>query len=210
MQNQCVLGRGKLKLPKFVLLLTAGFLLLIPSISSQEAACESSGAQIIEDQIRASELSMTFGENTSPLSPVAGPSIWAVVRMVLVLILAAAAIYGVVFLLKKSSRQSPNNDPFLKVLANAHLGSNRYVHVVSVGTRTWLVGASDGGVNTIGEVTDSDVINAMLLEDSRKGAQTPGRFPDFLSLLRRLGTPANTKTPDVNEIRKRRERLQGL
>ena len=203
-QNQCVLGRGKLKLPKLVLLFAAGLLLLISPISAQEEL------QVFEDPLRAAELNMTFGEDTAPLAPVAGPSIWAIIRMVLVLVLVAIAIYGVVFLLKRSSKQPPNNDPFLKILANAHLGSNRYVHVVSVGSKTWLVGSSEGGVNPIGEVTDNDVINAMLLEDSRKSAEAPGRFPDFFSLLRRLGIPANTKTPDINEIRKRRERLQGL
>ena len=201
-------------MPEFALLLFAGLLLLTPSISAQEepvTSAEISPADVFEDPIRAAELTMTFEEDTSPFAPVTGPSVWAVIRMVLVLILAAAAIYGVVFLLKRSSRQPPGVDPFLKVLANAHLGSNRFVHVVSVGSKTWLVGASEGGVNVIGEVTDNDVINAMLLEESRKGAQAPGRFPDFLTMLRRLGTPAGSAgAAGADEIRKRRERIKGL
>ncbi|MCL2266587.1 MAG: flagellar biosynthetic protein FliO [Treponema sp.] len=137
-------------------------------------------------------------------------STWAIIRMVLVLALAAAAVYGIVFLFKRASKPAQYNDPFLKVLANAHLGSNRYVHVVSLGNKTWLLGASDGGVNVISEIDDPDVINAMLLEDSNKISQVKGRLPSFLSMLRRMGTPAQGGAAGADEIRKRRERLKGL
>jgi flagellar protein FliO/FliZ len=128
---------------------------------------------------------------------------------VLILALAAAAVYGVVFFIRRSSKQASANDPFLKILASAHLGSNRYAHIVSVGSKAWLLGSSDGGVNLIGEVDDRDVINSMLLEESRKNAETPGRL-DFNSLLRRFGLRAERETPSADEIRKHRERLKGL
>jgi len=50
----------------------------------------------------------------------------------------------------------------------------------------------------------------MLLEDSKKTAETSNRFPDFLSIIRRLGTPAQNRSSSVDEIRKRRERLKGM
>jgi flagellar protein FliO/FliZ len=214
---QLVLGRGELKNSKFILLFVAGFLIQITSVFAQEYIqdvlnIDQSQELLTDDPLRAAELAMTFDDAETALAiPGAGPSTWAIVRMVLVLALAAAAIYGVVFFIKKSSRQAPGNDPFLKVLANAHLGSNRYVHIVSAGSKAWLLGASEGGVNLIGEIEDKDVINAMLLEDSRKSADTvQGLFPDFLSMLRRLGTPAKINAPGADEIRKRRERLKGL
>jgi flagellar protein FliO/FliZ len=132
--------------------------------------------------------------------------------MLLVLALAAAAIYGAVYFIKRSSRPTANNDPFLKILASTHLGSNRYVHIVSVGSKAWLLGASEGGVNLISEVEDADTVNALLLEDSRKIAETSqGRIPDFLSILRRLGVKTENKDAfAADEIRKRRERLKEM
>ncbi|MCL2214334.1 MAG: flagellar biosynthetic protein FliO [Treponema sp.] len=191
-------------MPKFALLFfAAGLLIQIQSISAQDVAAE--------DARRIAEQSMMFGEGSAPVAPPAGVDTWAIVRMILVLVLAAAAIYGVVFLFKRASKQTPSNDPFLKILASAHLGSNRYVHVVAVGTKTWLLGSCDGGVSPIGEINDPDIINAMLLEDSRKTAESvQGRFPDFMSLLRRAGVSAKINTPGADEIRKRRERLKGL
>jgi flagellar protein FliO/FliZ len=131
--------------------------------------------------------------------------------MVLVLALAAAAIYGVVFFIKRSSKQTVENDPFLKILASVHLGSNRYAHVVAVGSKAWLLGSSDGGVNLVGEIDDKDVINAMLLESSKRSAENAsGRFPDFLSMIRRFGVSTETSSPSADDIRKRRERIKGL
>jgi len=196
---------------KFALLLAVGLLVQIP-IFSQEAAqeAEQSAPTVTEDPYRIAEQNMTFGDTAAQTRRNSGASIWAVLRMILVLALAAAAIYGIVFFIKRSSKQTASNDPFLKVLANSHLGFNRYVHIVSVGSKAWLLGASDGGVMLISEIEDKEIIDAMLLEDSKKSTETQNRFPDFLSIIRRLGTPIQTRSSDIDEIRKRRERLKGM
>ena len=203
-------------MPKFALLLTAWLLVQVPVFSQEAPVGEQSvqGEQAAEaesDPLRAAEQALTFGDASSPGTAFgAGPSIWSVIRMILVLALAAAAIYGAVFFIKKSTKQTALSDPFLKVLASSHLGSNRYVHVVHVGSKAYLVGSSDGGVNLISEVDDKETIDAMLLDDSRRAEQVPGKFPDFISMLRSLGIRAKTKTPDADDIRRRRERLKGL
>jgi len=200
------LGGEELKLPIFALLLLgAGLLVQLPSISAQEIPVTA------EDPLRAAEQSFTISDSSPDMSPASGSSTWAIIRMVLILALAAAAIYGVVFFIKKSARKTDISDPFLKILATSHLGSNRYAHIVAVGSKAWLLGSSDGGVNLIGEIDDKDVINAMLLEDSRKTAEgQTGRFPDFVSLMRRLGTPADSRASGADEIRRRRNRLKGF
>ena len=188
-----------------MLLLGVGLLVQIPIISAQEDA---SGAV---DPLRAAELAFTLEESAVNTGTAPGPSLWSVVRMILTLALVAAAIYGVVLLIRRSAKKTVSNDPFLKVLANAHLGSNRYAHIVSVGSKAWLLGSSDGGVSLIGEIEDKDILNAMLLEDSKKITSAPsGKFPDFLSILRNLGTQAETRIPTADDIRKRRERLKRL
>jgi len=188
-----------------------GLLIQVPIFSQEVPKDEAQDTSVVEDQYRIAEQGMTFGDTNSPVTRNQGASIWVVIRMILVLALAAAAIYGIVFFIKKTSKQTAASDPFLKILASSHLGFNRYVHIVSVGSKAWLLGASEGGVNLISEIDDKDVINAMLLEDSKKIAEAPNRFPDFLSILRRLGTPAqNRSSSGVDEIRKRRERLKGM
>jgi flagellar protein FliO/FliZ len=201
------LGGEKLKKPIFALiLLLAGFLVQIQTISAQEEPTAR------EEQLRAEERAYTFDvTEDAPPAARAGSSVWPIIRMILVLALCAAAVYGIVFFLKRSSKKTVSNDPFLKILATVHLGVNRYAHVVSVGSKAWLLGSSDGGVNLIGEVEDKEIIDAMLLEESKKAAEPQGRFPDFISMLRNLGLPAQQTGPSgAEDIRKRRERLKGL
>jgi len=131
---------------------------------------------------------------------------------VLALAVTAAAVYGVVYLLKRVTRQNDVRDPHLRVLASAHLGSNRFVHVVSLGQKAWLLGASDGGVELIAEVDDPEMRDTLLLEDSRRQAErAPAIGFDFKSLLRKFGSSSKPGTgPGADSIRKRRERLRGL
>jgi len=198
-----------------LLVLGIGFFIQIQSIYSQEVPPEQDAAvsqSAEEDPLRDAERALSWDDTTPAAAQLSGPSVWSVIRMILALALVAAAIYGIVLLFKKAGKQTPNEDTFLKILANTHLGSNRYAHIISAGSRAWLVGSCDGGVNLISEIEDKELIDAMLLEDANKIEQPAGRFTSFMSILRRFGVKAQSKTriPGVDDIRKRRERLKGL
>jgi flagellar protein FliO/FliZ len=147
--------------------------------------------------------------------------------MVLVLALAAAAVYGVVFFLRRSARPQNERNSRLKVLTAAHLGSNRYVYVLNVGSEAWLVGAGEGGVSLIAELNDREAIDAMILDESRRSAELgASRFGDFRAVLARFtgkpggsppGMPPSGDTPSgagslfsAGNLRKQRERLKGF
>jgi flagellar protein FliO/FliZ len=165
-----------------------------------------------QNESLAGEETLVFG-GAEPEVPLPGPgvSVSLILRTLLALILAAAAVYGVVYFFKRASRPSEQRDPNVRLLSSVHLGANRFIHAVSVGRRVLLLGAGDGGVSLITEIDDQDTIDAMLLEDSRKNAEAAsGRFPDFKAMFRRLGGPAGNRPPGADNIRKRRERLKGL
>ena len=147
--------------------------------------------------------------------PAPTPTLFVVLRMVLVLALAAAAIYAVVFLFKRLARPPAQKNPYLKVLASVPLGAGGSVSVVALGNRAWLLGtgsgAGSGGVSLIAEVTDREMVDAMLLEDSRSGEGGQSKFLDFSAILRRLGGGAlPDKRFGADDLRKRRERLRNL
>ena len=135
---------------------------------------------------------------------------FATLRVALVLALSAAAIYGVVFFLRRLAKPPVAADLYLKVLARTPLGSGGSVAVVSVGTRAWLVGAADGGVSLIAELTDQELVDAMLLDNSRNGGGGGSKPMNFSALLRRLGGGGNGKRLGAGDLRKRRERLDKL
>ncbi|MDR2178613.1 MAG: flagellar biosynthetic protein FliO [Treponema sp.] len=158
--------------------------------------------------------------------PVSG---FAVFRAVLLLVLAAAAIYGVVYAVKRLSRFRDTRNPHLRVLATTQLGPNRFVHVVALGTRGWLIGSGEGGISHIADIEEQEALDALFLEESRRAALgSAGRPGDFRSLLRRVGIGADSaglpgQEPPPEEarndgeigaltenIRRRRDRLRGL
>jgi flagellar protein FliO/FliZ len=198
-----------------VVFIASGLFLSAPApLLAQDTSvniADSTDAAVPRDP-RAAEQTMILGEAVPPGAPAQGPaSFFVVLRMILVLILAAAAIYGVVWFVKRASRRSDPKDPNLHVLSSVHLGLNRYVHIVSVGSQAWLLGAADGGVTLITEIQDKDIINAMLLEDSKKSVVSgAGGFIDFKSMLRRFGVGQDGNVPGPDNIKKRRERLKGL
>ena len=183
------------------------FALPVAGVPAQEADAAEVDAHTLAEQ------AIILGDGaagTGMPAPVASP--FGIFRVVLTLALVAVAIYGVVFLLKKASRGGRmTQDPFLKLLATVPVGTNRGIHVVSLGSQAWLVGSAEHGVNLIGEITDRDTLDAMLLEDSRRGAEFPaGKIPDFRSMLRRFGMPADPAPPSPENIRKRSDRLKGI
>jgi flagellar protein FliO/FliZ len=203
--------RRRVILPVVLLILCMGPSLLFAQDAGTEAGAVPDAAGVEAGTVNP-EAAIVFGDEAPGISPAApGVSVFLILRMLLVLVFAAAAIYGVVYFLKRASRPAEPRDPNLRILSSVHLGANRFIHAVAVGSRVLLLGAGDGGVTLITEIDDQDAVNAMLLEDSRKSAEAAsGRFPDFKALLRRFGVQAGGRPPGVDTIRKRRERLKGL
>ena len=171
------------------------------------------------DSITAVERTLSLGDDATGTAIVPPPaSALTILRVLLTLAVVAAAIYGLIFLIKRASRGNAAQDPFLKVLASTPLGASRSAHIISVGSQAWLVGSAETGVTLISEIGDKEILDAMLLEDSRRTAagQTSGltggsgRLPDFKALLRRLGMPVDAAPPGPENIRKRGERLKSM
>jgi flagellar protein FliO/FliZ len=137
-------------------------------------------------------------------------SFFVILRMILVLALVAVFIYAVVFFLRRLSKPQAARNPHLKILASTHLGGGHYVHVVSVGSGAWLIGSGEGGVHHIADVTDREALDAMLLDSSRKRAETPGNpLQSFQAILKQFSGGAELPPEDrIESIKKRRERFK--
>jgi flagellar protein FliO/FliZ len=194
----------------------------LPAADAASANAVPARAVPARDPLAAERDILLGGE--APGLPMASPEPvngFVIFRTVLLLILAAAAVYGVVYAVRKISRPREVQDPNLRVLATARLGQSRFVHVVALGSRAWLVGSGEGGISHIADITEQEALDTLFLEESRRNAESnTGRW-DFRSLLRRLGIVdrgsragvppegiQETLRPD--EIRRRRERLRGL
>jgi flagellar protein FliO/FliZ len=218
--------------PRFLFIAGIVIALCAPMLGAQEAdpiiaepAVELSASAVPANDPLAAERDILLGED-APSPSMASPEPvngFVIFRTVLLLILAAAAVYGVVYVVRKLSRPRELQDPNLRILASTRLGQSRFVHVVALGSRAWLVGSGEGGISHIADITEQEALDTLFLDESRRNAEANGNRWDFRSLLRRLGIvdrgtgpragipPEGTQEslrPD--EIRRRRERLRGL
>ena len=182
---------------------------------AQAPSDQEQAAEALQRSPGIDESSILLSETAPAPLPNGGSSVFVMLRMVLVLALAALAIYGVVFFIKRLARPRENIDPHLKVLARAPLSSESFVAVVSLGAKAWLVGGGSGGVNLISEVDDTESLETMLLEDAGRSADAgTRRLFDFGSLLKRPGADRSAKKDPIGSslaesLRKQRERLGG-
>jgi flagellar protein FliO/FliZ len=144
------------------------------------------------------------GSDSTPRLRGAEPSIWSLFKVVLVLALAAAAVYGLVGLLKRG-KAAPHEDAYLKVLARTPLSMKAQAAVLAVGSRAWLVGVSDAGVSAIAEIDDRETVDKMLLAYSEKAASASAPL-SFAGILRRAANVtdgAGAARPTRNPLKKR-------
>jgi flagellar protein FliO/FliZ len=201
--------------------LTALFLVTLvfsASLFAQDAAGLADANTSVDAAVSGtSESSIVLGTGDASLPAAANSAatgVWDVLRIVLLLVVAAAAVYGLVYFLKRSGRKGERGNPHLKVLAQAALGTKGAVFAVSVGTQAWLIGAGETGQPAlIAEINDKEAIDAMQVDYS--AAQGAEKRIDFRSLLSRFGSVTQgaaqgASVSDASGIRTARERLRNL
>ncbi len=135
-----------------------------------------------------------------------GNIVWLFVRMIFALVFVVALIYGIVFVLKKGFVSKQEENPFLKKAATLALAPGKAVHVITMPDKAWVVGVSEAGINLIGEITDADLINQMILESEKEPQSKPRDFATILNSF--TNTFANSAKLTEETIKKQRLRLR--
>ena len=105
------------------------------------------------------------------------------IRMVVALAIVVAAIYLVFRLLKRATRPQADGDDSIKVLASAPLGQGKALHVVSVGSSAYLVGAAESSLSLIARIDDKEYLDALALRASAAPKAKGAGFADLLGSM---------------------------
>jgi flagellar protein FliO/FliZ len=103
-------------------------------------------------------------------------------RMIVVLALVLAAIYGVYRLMKKASRPKDAESSAIKLLASSSLGPGKSMHIVGLGSKAYLVGATDSSINLVAEIEDKEFLDGLVLEASTSKPKSKSGV-DFSEML---------------------------
>lgn len=108
-------------------------------------------------------------------------NVWVLVRIVAVLLLVCAGIYGVIYLLKRSTGVSAASDPYLRVVSQLPLAPGKSIQVVTIGSQGFIVGVSENGIQYLTELADKDLIDAMNFAADRNKNEPTASFSSVLS-----------------------------
>jgi flagellar protein FliO/FliZ len=155
-----------------------------------------SGAGTVGTVQAVDETSLAIGDRTTPPlagDSLAGPSILAYfLRMIVVLAVVLACIYGVFRLMRRLSRPRETPESPLKIVVSASLGPGKNLHIVSLGTRAYLVGATDSTISLIANIEDRELVDSLVLkaalEPRSASSAQGGRFSSTLASLLSSGS----------------------
>lgn len=136
-------------------------------------------------------------------------------RMIIVLALVVACIYGVMWFMKKSMRVEPvTDDPFLRKVSSVDLAVGKSVQIVTLLDHAYIVGVADGSVSLLGTVDDKELVDAMnLYADEHQNVKKPRSFSDILDIFmpngpkEKGGVLAGTQSTVSELLKKQRDRL---
>lgn len=126
------------------------------------------------------ELEMVISTNEEIQEQQTRSTGWLFVRMVLVLLLVVACVYGVFYFVKKNTNTDNQTDAFLKKVASINLAPGKSVQVVTIQNHCYVLGVSDSSVQLISELDDKDLIDAMNL---KADSEPTGKVKDFATML---------------------------
>ncbi len=111
-------------------------------------------------------------EETGDPPPLIGPG--DIIRMLLVLGVVVAAIYGLFFVLRRLSNRQRQSSDSIQLRGSLSLTNNGSLHIVEVGSHLYLLGCGDQGVSLISEITD-EASQEQIKKISREAGDTPKR-----------------------------------
>lgn len=130
---------------------------------------------------------------------------WDLFRMVLVLALVIGIVYLVFYLLKRASGGKYAQSDLIRVVGSQTLPGNRAIYLVQVGAQVFMVGAGGDSVTLLGEITDKETVDMMILAAGEQQESSRRNFGDLVASLMKGG-----QGPSLDLMREQRERLQRL
>ena len=140
-------------------------------------------APLTEESIVISDEAPVSTANSS--SNYKGPStIGTFVRMILVLIIVIALIYGVLWFIKKKTNVVKTDDDYLRRAAYINIAPGKTVEVITLIDKAYLIGVTEDNITLLGEIHDDELIKAMNLSaDKKNNTKKPASFADVLDMF---------------------------
>ena len=145
----------------------------------------------------------TVTDNTASSQNYKGPSTVAMfVRMILVLIIVVALIYGTLWFIRKKTNVVKTDDEYLRRAAWINIAPGKTVEVITLIDKAYLIGVTEDSITMLGEIQDEELIKAMnITADKKNNTKKPATFSDVLDMfLVKKGGQKNVFSETENQV----------
>jgi flagellar protein FliO/FliZ len=173
-------------------------------------------SEILLPDVAPSGTGASAGASGAPAGPaptppaVTGVSTWDFVRMLIILAAVVGVIYLLFWVLRRGAGKKIQENDLIRVLGSRSLAGNRALHLIEVGGSVYLVGASDGGVQLISEITDKESLDSVKLKAAEQPSAGGRSFPQILSEIFRPARKPVSLREGIGFLRGQRDRLKKL
>lgn len=180
-----------------------------PATSGDAAPQPAASAEESDAQAPVDESTLLLGEPAGQAggegSGVTAFGFWDFARMILVLACVVGVIYLIFYLLKRAGNGKYASSDLIKVVGSQSLPGNRAIYLVQVGTQVFMIGAGGDSVTLLGEITDKETVDTMILAGAEQQTSSGRNFGDLVASLVKSGQGGS-----LDLMRQQRERLQRL
>ncbi len=178
------MGRGKLEKGKKICAAIIIFMAAVFALYSQNSTSDTSSAQstVAEESIVFTD---DVDTDNTDANTYKGPStVGMFVRMIIVLVIVVALIYGVLWFIKKKTNVVKTDDEYLRRAAYINIAPGKTVEVITLIDKAYLIGVTEDNITLLGEIHDDELIKAMnLTADKKNNTKKPATFSDVLDMF---------------------------
>jgi len=127
---------------------------------------------------------------------------WLVIKTIFVLALFIGGFYAFYKFVAQKSGMNLSGQEAIRILSTVSLGTNKFIQIVDVAGKIFLLGVTDNNINLLTEIKDREEIDRIRLLSSRSTLVQGVAFQDFIA--GQIGRVADK----ISELRSRGNKRQ--
>jgi len=177
-------------------------MLILPPLSIVNVAAQDASAQNNSSAANNNVPGQNFTEEDFGPQLEEESASWLIIKTMLVLALFIGGFYYFYRFVAQKSGINLSGQDAIRILSTVTLGTNKFLQIVDVGGKMFLLGVTDNNINLLTEIKDKDEIDRIILLSSKSTNVQGATFQDFITA--QIGWVADK----VSEIRSRGSKKQ--
>jgi len=134
-----------------------------------------------------------------------------IAKTIFSLLIITGLIYFILRFFWKSQRWITKQQGFIQIIATQYLAPNKYIQLIEIGNKLFVIGVSDQSINLLTEIDDKEVIDSIKTQVSRQEDKMSLSFIQHLKEKFHGQEIDQTSSEEkLKFLSKQRERLKNL